>query len=82
MRAEMTIASADALAYQDIGEIKGLDDFPGLKPGDRWCLCAPRWREALEHGVAPPVDLMATHESALEYASLEDLLLHSIGQTT
>ena len=57
-------------------------DFPGLKSGDRWCLCAPRWREALEQGMAPPVDLMATHESALDYATLEDLLLHSIGSTT
>lgn len=56
--------------------------FKGLKPGDRWCLCAPRWREALEQGIAPPVDLMATHESTLEYATLADLLLHSIGSTT
>ena len=51
--------------------------FQGLKPGDRWCLCAPRWKEALDHGMAPPVDLNATHESALEYATLADLLLHS-----
>jgi len=56
--------------------------FKGLQPGDRWCLCAPRWKEALEHGMAPPVDLMATHESTLEYATLADLLLHSIGSTT
>lgn len=47
--------------------------FPGLKPGDRWCLCAPRWAEALEAGFAPRVVLEATHEDALEYASLEDL---------
>lgn len=47
--------------------------FPGLKPGDRWCLCAPRWAEALEAGAAPRVVLEATHEAALEYASLEDL---------
>jgi uncharacterized protein (DUF2237 family) len=39
--------------------------FPGLKPGDRWCLCAGRWREALDAGVAPPVVLSATHEEAL-----------------
>jgi uncharacterized protein (DUF2237 family) len=44
-----------------------------LKPGDRWCLCATRWREALEAGVAPPVMLAATHEAALRYVSLEDL---------
>jgi hypothetical protein len=53
--------------------------FPGLKAGDRWCLCAPRWKEALENNMAPAVDLMATHEASLEYASLEDLLTHSVG---
>ncbi len=52
--------------------------FRGLRPGDRWCLCAGRWREALEAGVAPPVDLAATHESALETLSLEDLLRHAL----
>ena len=39
--------------------------FPGLKAGDRWCLCAPRWKEALDAGVAPPVVLDATHEETL-----------------
>ena len=47
--------------------------FPGLKPGDRWCLCASRWKEALDAGMAPPVVLSATHASALEYASLDEL---------
>jgi uncharacterized protein len=47
--------------------------FPGLKPGDRWCLCAPRWREALEANRAPRVVLRATHEAALTYCSLADL---------
>ena len=47
--------------------------FPGLKPGDRWCLCAARWQEALEAGVAPPAILSATHEKALEVVSLADL---------
>lgn len=47
--------------------------FPGLKAGDRWCLCAARWKEALEAGVAPPVKLEATHEKALTIVSLEDL---------
>jgi len=47
--------------------------FPGLKPGDRWCLCAPRWQEALEAGQAPRVVLRATHEGALGYCSLVDL---------
>jgi uncharacterized protein len=52
--------------------------FPGLKPGDRWCLCAGRWKEAMEAGVAPPVVLAATHISALEFVSLEELAAHAI----
>jgi uncharacterized protein len=51
--------------------------FPGLQPGDRWCLCAPRWREALDAGRAPRVVLAATHEGTLEFASLEDLKRHA-----
>lgn len=51
--------------------------FPGLKPGDRWCLCATRWREALGAGMAPPVVLAATHVKVLEYVSLEDLMRHA-----
>jgi uncharacterized protein (DUF2237 family) len=47
--------------------------FPGLKPGDRWCLCAPRWQEAFEAGKAPRVVLRATHREALDYCSLADL---------
>jgi uncharacterized protein (DUF2237 family) len=47
--------------------------FPGLKPGDRWCLCAPRWQEAFLAGCAPQVTLEATEESALNYCALEDL---------
>jgi uncharacterized protein (DUF2237 family) len=53
-------------------------DFPGLGPGDRWCLCAARWKEAYEAGVAPPVVLAATHISALEFVSLEDLQSHAV----
>ena len=52
--------------------------FPGLKEGDRWCLCVTRWQEALEAGVAPPVDLEATHSSALEFVSLEELRAHAL----
>jgi hypothetical protein len=52
-------------------------DFPGLKPGDQWCLCAARWKEAFDAGVAPPVVLEATHISALEFASLEELQMHA-----
>ncbi|MBD2452667.1 DUF2237 domain-containing protein [Nostoc sp. FACHB-87] len=48
-------------------------NFPGLRPGDRWCLCAARWQEAMEAGYAPPVVLEATHARALEVCSLEDL---------
>lgn len=48
-------------------------NFPGLNPGDRWCLCVSRWREALQAGVAPPVDLAATHSAALKFVSLSDL---------
>lgn len=47
--------------------------FAGLKPGDQWCLCAARWREAFEHGAAPRVVLAATHEAALKVVSLDDL---------
>ena len=53
-------------------------DFPGLKPGDRWCVCALRWREAMENGAAPPVVLTSTNESVLEVISLEDLKRHSL----
>lgn len=53
-------------------------DFPGLKPGDRWCLCASRWKEAFDDGVAPPVVLAATHVSALEYVTLDELKQHAI----
>jgi uncharacterized protein (DUF2237 family) len=52
--------------------------FPGLNPGDKWCLCATRWKEALAAGVAPPVVLAATHEKALEFVSLADLKRHAV----
>jgi uncharacterized protein len=51
--------------------------FSGLKAGDRWCLCAPRWKEALDAKQAPRVVLRATHEGALEYCSLADLKSHA-----
>jgi uncharacterized protein (DUF2237 family) len=54
-------------------------DFPGLKPGDRWCLCVERWKEALDAGFAPPVILESTHMSAIEFVSLEDLKEHAAG---
>ena len=53
-------------------------NFPGLKPGDRWCLCAARWKEALDAGVAPPVVLSATHALAVEYIALDELKQHAL----
>ena len=50
--------------------------FDGLAPGDHWCLCAPRWTEALEAGAAPQVVLEATHARTLEWANLSDLKAH------
>ena len=52
--------------------------FPGLKAGDRWCICVARWREALDAGAAPPVVLASTHEEALAVVSLKDLKRHAI----
>jgi hypothetical protein len=53
-------------------------DFPGLKDGDRWCLCAMRWQEALEAGVAPPIFVQATHERVLEIIDLDSLLPYAL----
>jgi uncharacterized protein (DUF2237 family) len=52
--------------------------FPGLKPGDRWCLCAERWQEALDAGKAPQIVLASTHVAALEFIDLEDLIAYAI----
>ncbi len=52
--------------------------FPGLKPGDKWCVCVTRWAAALKRGLAGKVDLEATHSSALEFVSLEDLKAHAV----
>jgi len=53
-------------------------NFPGLKEGDKWCLCVSRWKEAEKANVAPKIDLNATHEIALKYVSLELLKAYSI----
>ena len=71
--------TADFLAFSkargnDLSTPMEVFDFPGLKPGDQWCLCALRWKEALEAGVAPQVVLESTEESALDHVSLDDLL--------
>lgn len=55
--------------------------FPGLKPGDQWCLCVSRWIEAEKAGVAPPVVLEATHEKTLEYTTMETLLKYAYTST-
>ncbi len=55
-------------------------NFPGLKPGDQWCLCALRWKEAYDAGMAPPVNLEATHISALEHLDLSVLKQFSISR--
>lgn len=52
--------------------------FPGLRAGDQWCLCAPRWQEAFEAGMAPQVRLRATHIAALEWTRLGDLRAHAV----
>ena len=57
----------------DLSTPKAQYRFPGLKPGDRWCLCALRWREALKLGKAPPIDLSATHQKALQYVTKTQL---------
>ena len=85
------VVGAAALAAMPIGNLafsqaQGNDlstpmpehGFPGLKPGDRWCLCAARWCEALEAGSAPRVILAATHEDTLEVVELKDLKRYAI----
>ncbi len=56
--------------------------FPGLKPGDQWCLCVSRWIEAEKAGMAPPVVLEATHQKALEYTTLEKLVEYAYTSPT
>lgn len=53
-------------------------NFPGLRPGDRWCLCAPRWKEALDAEAAPGVVLEATHEETLAIVTLDVLRAHAV----
>src|SRR5262245_30398889 len=76
-----TVCAVMTAEFLDFSNSRGNDlstpipeiNFQGLKSGDRWCLCAPRWQEALEAGQAPRVVLRATHEGALEHCSLADL---------
>ena len=76
-------ATAEFLAYSraagnDLSTPVPQYQFPGLEPGDRWCLCVTRWKEALDAGMAPSVVLSGTHISALEFVSLEDLQRHAV----
>ena len=76
-----TVCVVVTAAFLDFSVSRGNDlstplpefGFPGLKPGDRWCLCAPRWQEAFQANQAPRVVLRATHEGALSNCSLADL---------
>ena len=56
--------------------------FKGLQAGDRWCVCALRWREAFQAGVAPPVVLECTHQRALEFVTLDQLKAHAYRRTS
>jgi len=56
--------------------------FPGLRPGDRWCVCVTRWKDAMEANAAAPIVLEATHISALEFVDLEDLKKHAVAAPT
>ncbi len=83
MHTVCAIMTAPFLVYSklqgnDLSTPRPESGFPGLRAGDRWCLCVGRWREALAAGVAPPVVLAATHEEALAVVSLEDLERHAL----
>lgn len=80
-----TKVTAEFLAYSrrmgnDLSTPRPEYRFAGLKPGDRWCLCALRWKQAFEAGMAPPVVLAATHEAALKIVALETLRAHAVDQ--
>lgn len=62
----------------DLSTPNELYNFPGLKKGNRWCICALRWKEAYLAGFAPQVDLEATHEKALDYIDIEELIEMSV----
>ena len=80
-----TVCAVMTRAFLDFSRGRGNDlatpnpavGFPGLKAGDRWCLCAARWQEARRAGCAPPVILAATHEGTLEIVPFSDLRQHA-----
>ncbi|MFC4258044.1 DUF2237 family protein [Marinobacter lacisalsi] len=78
-----TVVTDEFLAFSrskgnDLSTPRPEFDFPGLRAGDGWCLCAARWNEALEAGCAPRVRLRATHKAALEVCDLADLKRHGV----
>lgn len=66
------------MAGNDLSTPRPEYEFPGLKPGDRWCVCAARWEEARQAGKAPSVVLESTHASALDHVKLEHLRKHAL----
>ena len=77
------VATNEFLAYSksvgnDLSTPMPQYDFPGVKDGDKWCLCVTRWQQALEDDMAPIVDLEATHESALQVVRFEDLKQYAV----
>ena len=76
IRATEEFLAFSARAGNDLSTPRPEYAFPGVQPGDQWCLCVTRWIEAKAHGVAPPVVLEATHMSTLEFATLEELREH------
>ncbi|OUC16586.1 MAG: hypothetical protein B0A82_00445 [Alkalinema sp. CACIAM 70d] len=83
-----TVCAQVTQAFLEFSRSRGNDlitpfplyEFPGLRPGDRWCLCVSRWKEALDAGVAPPIVLEACHIKALQVVTLEQLQQYAIGQ--
>lgn len=81
-----TVCAAVSKEFLEFSRSRGNDlvtpvpafGFPGLKPGDRWCVCAARWREAFDAGAAPRVILAATHERALDVIDLADLKKYAL----
>jgi uncharacterized protein len=81
-----TRVTAEFLAHQrsignDLSTPHPLYGFPGLKPGDQWCVCVTRWKQSFEAGMAAPVVLEATHISTLEYVDLDDLKKNAVTQS-
>lgn len=70
------------LKGNDLSTPMPMYEFPGLVEGDRWCLCVLRWKEAFEAGMAPLVNLKATHISALEFLDLEDLKENAVTESS